>query len=290
MISLLVLIVLIVVIALLFLALIKYHLQTNLFRIFTVFAIISFLMSFIINYNVFGTGELIREVLFGAQPTEWQEVVNKIGLPELPLLPRSSASEPYRPFYLDTYCKRTSPVCGTLWSISADIIGAIRDAGFPEVAIFFGYRDFFDVSPKVIIVTPAERIFSSGEPASLGRFNDARPQALRDYSWLEFIRLLLYGREGRVRFFVVEIGGDEYIPFSSRRVSYYDIREQFKTGAVRLPAILENFPVNSMTHVTFHVYEYNALRDQEPLQIQSGDGPARHLALAGIQIPGLTSE
>ena len=101
---------------------------------------------------------------------------------------------------------------------------------------------------------------------------------------------MFYGREGRLRFFVIEIGGDEYFPFSMSPYSYYDLTEQVETGAVRLPAILHDFAVGPTTHVTFHVYEYNALRGQEPLQVESDRPPADHLALTGIHLPGLTSD
>ncbi|MEM7721073.1 MAG: hypothetical protein AAF376_01750 [Pseudomonadota bacterium] len=221
---------------------------------------------------------------------EWETTINRIDLPEIPLLPPSSASASYILSDHRAYCQIRSPACGTLLTLAADIVLSIRDAGFPEVAIFFGYEEWFDVSPKVIIVTPTERVYRSGEPVSLERFNDTRPQALRDRSWVEFLRLLFDGREGRLRFFVVEVGVDEYVPFSSSPYSYYNLTDQVETGAVRLPAILHDFIIEGTTHVTFHVYEYNALRGQEPIQVESDRPPADHLALTGIHLPGLTSD
>ena len=90
---------------------------------------------------------------------EWQETIDRIGLPEIPLLPPSSASASYMLSDHAAYCQTRSAACGTLLTLAADIVLSIRDAGFPEVAIFFGYDGRFDVLPKVIIVTPTERVY-----------------------------------------------------------------------------------------------------------------------------------
>jgi hypothetical protein len=224
------------------------------------------------------------------QNTAWQRIVDYFGFPEIPLLPPSSASTSLGFSRLEEYCDYSGISCNSLLTLSAETVLAISDAGFPEVAVFFGYDGHFDVAPKVIIITPVERVSPEGVPAVLDRFDDTAPQAIREYGWREFLRLIFNGRDGHLRFFVIEINDGEYIPFNANPPSYIELTERVETGAVPLPAVLKEIPVGPFTHITLHVYTYNAFRGQEPKLVEGERLPQAELALAGILLPIFSPE
>lgn len=245
----------------------------------------------ILSLNLFSVQESIdMPPEMSPRDSPWQLTIDDAHFPEIPLLPPSSASTSYRFSQFEDYCQSGVGSCSSLLTLSAETVLSIRDAGFPEVAVFFGYDEHFDVSPKVIIITPVERVYPTGEPAEVDRFNDARPQAIREFGWREFIRVIFDGRDGHLRFFVIEIGESEFIPSTMDPPSYYDLTERVEFGAVRLPVVLQDIPVGPLTHITLHVYKYNAFRGQEPQLIEGERPPHAELALAGISLPTFDSE
>ena len=250
-------------------------------------AVAAFLTATVVGFN---SELLFDRPAMSPRDAPWQITIDDAGFPEIPLLPPSSASTSLRFSQLEEYCDYGRISCNSLLTLSAETVLAIRDAGFPEVAVFFGYDGHFDVAPKVIIITPVERVSPEGVPAELDRFDDTTPQAIREYGWREFLRVIFNGRDGHLRFFVIEIGDDEYIPFNANPPSYLELTERVETGAVRLPAVLQEIPVGPLTHLTLHVYTYNAFRGQEPKLVEGERLPQAELALAGILLPTFNPE
>lgn len=248
-------------------------------------AIISFALMSCVPQGVKLSGDINDIGVPGVTPPlPWEYLVSSEGRPEIPRLPQPSAVHVVNVMTDTNYCGLSAPLCGSLRDLSAEVGKSINAAGFPAFSYFFGYQDHVDLEPKVIILTGVERITPSGRPASIDRFGQSHRFGLREWSWAEILRTLFDGREGRLRLYVIEIGGAEHVGFASSSVPFEDMKNFLGIGSIDLPNFLDRYAVDSDTFVRFMVYEYNAQRGLVPEQVDGARTASVDLAYSGIHL------
>ena len=225
----------------------------------------------------------------------WQDIIDNAGLNELSFQEFPAPSASWTTMVSDHFCadevveacqictQGNSENCLTLGDITQDISDSLTIAGFPSTSVYYGIDGDEEQIPVSILITPGERILDSGESATSGRFNLSNPYSPRNNSIIEYARTFFNGNSGRMRFFVIVVGGDYFFAPEQPQDAFEVMKTAAQTGRGPISHHLFEVLATRETRVSVMVYEFESVRGEPPQQVDTSEHtPLSHLQYAGV--------
>lgn len=227
----------------------------------------------------------------------WQEIIDNAGLNELSFQEFPAPSASWTTMVADHFCadeaietcqictQGPSENCLTLGDITQDISDSLTIAGFPSTSVHYGIDGNEEQTPVSILITPGERILDSGESATSGRFNLANPYSPRNNSIIEYARTFFNGNSGRMRFFVIVVGGDYFFAQEHQQDAFAVMKTAAQEGRGPISPHLFEVLATRETRVSVMVYEFESVRGESPEQVDTSE----HTSLSHLQYAGVSA-